>query len=297
MEYIYYKAKNGNFGDDLNAWLWPKFFGESNSNDDYFLGIGSILFKDSAILKTLKNKKKIVFGTGIRPAYKPFVIDDTWDIRFLRGPLSAGALGNKFEFISDAAYSLRLTESFNKFNSAEKKYKVSLMPYFHSVEFFNWKEIAEKLGYHYISPLSESGVEFTLQEMAASEYIITEAMHGAIVADALRVPWSRFVLSTPYTEGSMISEFKWMDWLYSVQVLIDKPVYIQFYRNSFVNRWIKTITAKTIDAKFLLRNMVKKDILSELSAVKNFYLSKDEVVKQIDYRIQEKINSLVKTIL
>ena len=118
-------------------------------------------------------------------------------------------------------------------------------------------------------------------------------MHGAIISDALRVPWSRFILTTPYTEGQMISEFKWMDWLYSVQLIIDKPVYIQFYKNSFANRWIKKITANSLDVKFLLRSMVKKDILSALSEVKNFYLSKDEVIKEVDERIQHKIDGLI----
>lgn len=292
MEYIYFKAKNGNFGDDLNGWLWPKFFGANNSNDDYFIGIGSILFNNSKLLTALKDKKKIVFGTGIRPADKPFVIDETWDIQFLRGPLSSGVLGKKHEYISDGAYALRLIKDFDRFKNINKKYKISLIPYFHSVEYFNWEDICLKLGYHYISPLSESGVEHTLEEVASSEFVITEAMHGAIIADALRVPWSKFILSTPYTEGQMISEFKWMDWLYSVQLLIDNPVYMQLYRNSFANRWIKKLTNKTIDVKFLLRGMVKKDILNQLSSVQNFYLSKDSVIKEIDERIQSKIDGL-----
>ena len=292
VEYIYYKAQKGNFGDDLNGWLWPKFFGANKNNEDYFIGIGSILFKDCIVLKPLRNKKKIVFGSGVKPANEPLVIDDTWDVQFLRGPLSAGALGKKHEYISDGAYALRLIKEFENLQNTPKKYKVSVIPYFHSVEYFNWEEICDQLGFHYISPLAELGIDHVLHEIAASEYIISEAMHGAIIADALRVPWSRFILSTPYTEGQMVSEFKWMDWLYSVQLIIDKPVYIQFYRNSFANKWIKKLTAKTLDVKFLLRNMVKKDILDQLSTVNNFYLSKDEVIKETDERIQHKIDRL-----
>ncbi len=293
LEYIYYKSKKGNFGDDLNGWLWPKFFGESNSNDDYLIGIGSILFKDCVVLKPLNNKKKIVFGSGVKPAKNSLVMDNSWDVQFVRGPLSAGALGKKHEYISDGAYALRLIQEFDKLKNTPKKYKVSVMPYFHSVEYFDWKEICRQLGYHYISPLAESGIENTLQEIAASEQVITEAMHGAIVADALRVPWSRFILSTPYTEGQMISEFKWMDWLYSIQLIIDKPVYIPLYRNSFANQWIKKLTAKTLDVKFLLRHAVKKDILAQLSAVEIFYLSKDEVINVIDEKVQQKIDGLI----
>ncbi len=292
MNYVYFKAKQGNFGDDLNGWLWPQFFGPDNLEDDYFIGIGSILFKESKLLKSLSNKKKIIFGSGIRPAYKPFIIDDTWDVQFLRGPLSAGALGNKHEYISDSAYALRLTKGFKQLITTEKKYKISVIPYFHSLKYFDWENLCQKLGYHYISPLSEAGVEHTMQEIASSEHIITEAMHGAIVADALRVPWSRFILTTPYTEGQMISEFKWMDWLYSAEVLIDKPVYIQFYRNSFLNRWVKTLSNQIIDAKFFLKRKVEEDILKQLSSVTTYYLSKNAVIEKIDNRIQQKITSL-----
>ena len=292
MEYIYYKAKQGNFGDDLNAWLWPKFFGAHNTADDYLLGIGSILFNRSELLKSLQPKRKIVFGSGVRPDYVPLVIDNSWDIRFLRGPLSSAALGNGYKYISDAAYALRLTKDFKHFSSVQKKYEVSLMPYFHSVKYFDWKHICEQLGYHYISPLAEQGVEFTMQEIASSEKLITKAMHGAIVADALRVPWNRFVLSTPYTEGHMVSEFKWMDWLYSVQQCIYNPIHIKLYRSSIINTWVRTITQNVVDVKFFLKGKVIKDVITQLSAVNKYYLSGNDVVKDIDTGIQQQIDKL-----
>lgn len=294
MEYIYYKAKQGNFGDDLNAWLWPKFFGENNPAGDYFIGIGSILFSEHKLLKTLTSKKKIVFGSGAKPGNKPLLIDDTWDVRFVRGPLSVAALGNKHKYISDGAYAVRLIEEFKQLSTVAKKYKVSVMPYFHSTDYFDWKNICRQLGYHYISPLAEDGIEHTLQEIAASEFIISEAMHGAIIADALRIPWSRFVLTTPYTEGHIISEFKWMDWLYSIELIIDKPVLIKFYRNSDVNAWIKNLTRNRIDVKFLPKRKVKQDIIEQLSSVKNYYLSEDTVIKNADAKMHEEISIIRK---
>lgn len=242
MEYIYYKDPKGNFGDDLNGWLWPSIFGnQSIDNDAAFFGIGSILFNENKLITDLRGRKKIVFGTGIRPTFDVFKYDGDWDIKFLRGPLSSFHLDNKFEYITDAAYTLRFIDNFDLLKNTEKKYKVSVMPYFRSAYLFDWKKICDDLGFHYISPLNENGTEYTLKEIASSKYLITEAMHGAIVADILRVPWSRFVLSTPVTEGSMISEFKWMDWLHSINIGRYNSIYINFHRKTFINSSIKKL--------------------------------------------------------
>ncbi len=86
MEYIYYKDAKGNFGDDLNAWLWPQFFGPHDPSSPHaFVGIGSILAHDSPLFRSLNGRRKIVFGTGVRPGYKSFSFDGDWDVRFLRG--------------------------------------------------------------------------------------------------------------------------------------------------------------------------------------------------------------------
>ena len=54
MQLISYISKNGNVGDDLNDWLWPKIFGEkfqSAKEDTAFFGIGSILIKGSEYME------------------------------------------------------------------------------------------------------------------------------------------------------------------------------------------------------------------------------------------------------
>lgn len=268
-------------------------FGIDKKGEDCLLGIGSILYNGSELLSGIQGRKKIIFGSGVRPYYEPLITDDSWDIRFLRGPRSVKSVGRGSMFISDAAYAIRLTKAFEQIQNAEKKYKISLMPYFHSVKYMDWKKVCDRLGYNYISPLSENGVEYTMQQIAASEYIITEAMHGAIVADALRVPWSRFILTTPYTEGQMISEFKWMDWLDSIKISVDSPVFIKLYRNSFINKWVNVLTHKAIDVKFFLRNRVQQDVVTALQRTQKFHLSEDIIIKNIDSKIREQIDILL----
>src|SRR6266850_3493890 len=99
MKLYFHHVKGGNFGDDLNQFLWQKLFGEliGNSDDDLFIGIGSIFDNRLAELK----QKKIVFGTGLRCQRTLPRIDDSYDIRFLRGPVSSQALGRNDPWISD----------------------------------------------------------------------------------------------------------------------------------------------------------------------------------------------------
>lgn len=298
MRYLYFKSEKGNFGDDLNPWLWEQLFGtELDQKDACFFGIGSILHNGNKHLKALKkDEKKIVFGTGVRPAkdYSRFTVDDTWDIRFLRGPLSSFALGGKYPYITDAAYAIRQIPDFSKrFLNKEKKYKTSLMPYFHSVEYFDWKKLCDELGYHYISPYSENGVEETLNEIAASEQLITEAMHGAILADALRVPWHRFILSTPHTEGGLVSEFKWNDWLLSVGMSTIESTFIPFYSKGRVYEFFKNKSKGLLSVETLHKKKILQLMLSKLSKPNGFMLSDDKVLFTLDDKMVREVERIL----
>jgi len=288
MNFVYFKSAIGNFGDDLNPWLWPQLLtsnaGEENSA---FLGIGSILFNGNKILNAYQDQKKIVFGTGIRPSkdFKSFKTDDTWDIRFLRGPLSAMSLGNRHPYITDAAYAMRQLPDFNKYMHCEKKYEISLMPYFGSVSFFDWEGICAKLGYHYISPLSEKGVDFTLMEIASSKRLITEAMHGAILADVLRVPWHRYILSTFNRETARVSEFKWMDWLYSMELGYVDSTFINFYSRNFLDKVFSKLSADKLKSESLAKGKILTDIYQQLGTPKDYFLSEDTRIQEVDEKI------------
>ena len=294
MNLYYFKSDKGNFGDDLNPWLWPQLFDIENiEKETYFLGIGSILNNFDGNLISVKDKKKIVFGTGIRPHvnFSSFQHDQSFDIRFLRGPLSAGMTGNKFPFISDAAYALRQLDSFSA-DDTPKQYDVSVMPYFKSLDYLDWKAICAKLGYNYISPFSEKGVEFTISEIKKSRLLITEAMHGAIVADIYRVPWHRFIFSGPFTEGSMISEFKWADWLQSVGIYNNTATTIPLYTgNKPINQFQKLTNAR-FSIGYFYKARVIESLLNKLAGKLPYYLSDDSVVKTVDERMAEELYKL-----
>lgn len=290
MNYVYYKSEKGNFGDDLNPWLWPKVFGDDVVTDLAFIGIGSILYGENEnIINLKKHTRKIIFGTGIRPSKKPIKIDPTFQVEFLRGPLSSYALKLKYPYIADAAYAIRQIEEFKILLSLNKEYKVSFMPYFKSVTQFNWKKICKDLGINYISPHSENGVEETLSEIAKSELLITEAMHGAILADALRVPWHRIVLTTPITEGPAVSEFKWMDWVYSIGLGSLEVTSINYYKKSFINSLVHKISFDSINVEFFIKRIIENEIINKLKKVDIYYLSEESKMAEIDEKFNDKI--------
>lgn len=297
MNIVYFKSPIGNFGDDLNPWLWPQLLQNSNLNEDVaFLGIGSILFNGNRILNPYQTHKKIVFGTGIRPSndFKRFEYGEEWDIRFLRGPLSSMSIGNEAPYITDAAYALRQLPTFSDYTNIEKKYEVSLMPYFGSVQFFDWEAICKQLGYHYISPLSENGVDFTLREIAASKKLITEAMHGAILADVLRVPWHRYILSTFNRETARVSEFKWMDWLFSLNLGYANATHLDFYSKNVLDKVLGKVSSGLIKSESLVKSNVKAAILEGLSNVSQYYLSDEQEVNRVDEQLAKELYKLNK---
>lgn len=291
MEIVYYKSPAGNFGDDLNGWLWSRIFTKKYRRDILFLGIGSILSQEVDILKELKESDiKVVFGTGVRYSFFPLEFDHNWHVIFFRGPLSSKLYGNDFRYIADAAYCLRQIENFDELACLDKEYDISFMPHVNSTTYFNWKNLCKECGIHYISPYSENGVEFTIREISKSRRIISEAMHGAIVADALRVPWHRFVLSTPFFEGGGVSEFKWQDWLQSIGLGYVRTTYVKLKRRTILNRLIFRFSFKLIDAQFFLKGVVRKDVVRSFRMVKEYYLSSGEILDRIDKELKKEIS-------
>ena len=94
-----------------------------------------------------------------------------------------------------------------------KRYQVSFMPHWESVPRGNWVSICQRAGVNYIDP--GQSVTTVLDQLLASEVVITEAMHGAIVSDALRVPW------IPVLPLRVSHRMKWHDWASALGLTLD----------------------------------------------------------------------------
>jgi len=263
MNIIYFKSDIGNFGDDLNPWLWKKLLGDSNDYDKSldFVGIGSILDN-----RVESNNKKIVFGSGVRDFN--FDINDisNVDIRFVRGPISSKVTNSKY--ITDSAYALRQLPK----KEYTKKHKTAIVPYFRHFYQFNWKLFQKATGIHVIDPTQD--VEQVITEINESETILAAAMHGAILADIYRVPWMRVKFSKHGHESALTSELKWNDWFGSIE-LTDVPThYFDFNFNQKISK------PKQWYALFKMKFKFKKN---------RFIMSSNEVIQDVDQKIKTEI--------
>jgi succinoglycan biosynthesis protein ExoV len=215
---LYYcKTPKGNFGDDLNLWLWPRLAPEACDEQDstLFVGIGTILSHHIPAKPV-----KMVFGAGCWKTGPLPKIDDRWKFYCVRGPLTAARLNldPALALVDPAILARRFLN-----HPSRPKYPVSFMPHLQSMPHADWEELCARIGFHCIDP--RAGVERVLRELRETELLLAEAMHGAIVADALRVPW------IPVRMYSRFAEFKWQDWSQSIRVplkLTDvPPIYAQ----------------------------------------------------------------------
>jgi len=68
MKLLYFESSYGNFGDDLNPWLWsrlqPRLIDRENTDNSILLGIGTILNADLIGDKIAEASEIHVFGSG-----------------------------------------------------------------------------------------------------------------------------------------------------------------------------------------------------------------------------------------
>lgn len=207
MKLQWFRGGRPNFGDELNAWMWPRllpgFFDDDASA--LFLGIGSIIGMpyDPAA-------RKVVFGAGYVSGYHDHVPDvhgADWDVFFVRGPRTARSLGLPDRVgIGDAAILVRTLGLARH----EVPGQIGFMPHWESLPRGNWRAACALAGVRLIDP--SSPVDEVLDAILGCEVMLSEAMHGAIVADALRVPW------IPLLPIDSLHRDKWLDWAESLHV-------------------------------------------------------------------------------
>ena len=232
------EAVHGNFGDDLNRWLWhallPGIWDEDG--DILFVGIGTILDRNLP-----SARQSMVFGTGAGyTAPPPDIATNSarWQIYGVRGPLTARALAlDPSLALTDPAILLATLEEFRGL----PRRGVIFVPHWKSVRYGYWERICAALGIEFVDPCGDS--KAVVRRIASAEKVIAESMHAAIVADAFRVPWIPIALSRE------VSPFKWVDWAASLDlpyrpVCLPASNRIESLRNALL-QW--SVHANTID--------------------------------------------------
>lgn len=285
MKVIYFQDPRGNFGDELNPWLWPRIFGDAitgfghhgketrdqnNSEDLLFYGIGTIL--DDRIPE---RPEKIIFGSGFGYGEQLQSVD-RFNIFFVRGHNTAKVLGlGADKALTDPAVLLR--RFFTPVAEKDKRFDVSFMPHHSSVRGDFWRKACEDLNIHYIDPLG-ADVEKVIDEISSSRLIIAEAMHGAIVADTFRVPWIA-VSSVAETNN-----FKWQDWCGTLGLHYDPVRMIPIFPAPANRPWKKWLNA--------IKQMIRKrQLASVMKARERAQLSSEKILDahrvEMDKRVQQ----------
>lgn len=285
MKIYYYKDKIGNFGDDLNEWLWRKVLPISfDENDEQIvIGIGTLL--NNKLNERLPcTSKKIVLGSGSGYGDK-VKLDDSWKIYFVRGPLTAELLGlDERLAITDPAILIKNTE----FYSYGNQYKYSFMPHHHSCKGIDWEKICANVHVKFVNP--SFSVEKILDIINRTDVLITEAMHGAIVADTLRVPW------VPVKMFDHIFDFKWHDWSKTIGVQYRPQEIIgtlyKVKENSRWNYFNKIFSSNSTNDNKAVD--IFSEALRKVATSGDFVLSSDEKLNEVYERCSESVNLFIK---
>lgn len=209
MQIFYYRGSKLNFGDDLNADLWPHLLPPEvvAAPDVVLVGIGSILTEEWLGKFGHDGERVIVLGSGTSYDLPPRRIGD-WTVLAVRGPLTADLIGRPEAAATDGA--ILLADVPELIGAERPRQDVLFMPHHRSIRRTPWQQISEEAGLRYVSP--QQPVRDILDAYAGASLVVTEAMHGAIVADTLRIPW------IPLTIAPTVDEFKWRDWCLSMDL-------------------------------------------------------------------------------
>lgn len=192
---LFYHAGYKNFGDVMNPWFWDQILpglAKAGGDDVVFSGIGSILND-----RLPAGRVNVVFGSGAGYGEPPQ--QRNWKFYAVRGPGTAKALG-----LSDVAFgdpAILLPRVVPAVAGGERQ--TLFVPHRESGALGGWEKPCNALGIRYVDP--QSDFLQVIRTISGAGLVITESLHGAIIADAYRVPWIPIVLFHS-------SPFKWNDW-------------------------------------------------------------------------------------
>ena len=229
MDVYYYKSNEPNLGDDLNGWIWQRLVPRrlAASDDSVMLGIGTIIGQ-----RIPAATRRIIFtsGLGYNPNI-PSVHGPDWQVIAVRGPLTAAMLGLTPEMaVTDGAILVSLFPEF--FTPPEQRYGAVFVPHISAARAANWRPICIAANVEYLDPREEHFA--ALKRIGRARLVLADAMHAAIIADSLRVPW------IPLASSGEINTFKWLDWTLSMKlpytpVTLRKVSMLQLLQSSVIS--------------------------------------------------------------
>ncbi len=268
-----------NFGDDLNLWLWDRLFPDlrDRQEDTLFSAIGSHM--NRGFFERFADRRHVVFGSGFGYGEPVESLPSQCDVVFVRGPHTAESLGISRDLaVADAATMIRFCIRPNP----DRDIRAAVMPHVASMALDGeaWRIAADSAGIKLIDvrrPLLE-----ILALMSRCEVILTEALHGAIVADALRVDW------IPLVSNPTISSRKWADWCACIGSEY-APERLPTLWGHATDAGLVAQTRRSLKIKLLIRRLKK------LLGKRRRYLSDERHAISVDERLAERTISFCQT--
>lgn len=209
MDLIYYKDRHGNFGDDLNEWIWDDLLPGWKTWDSSvsLVGVGTLL--NATRLDPLRNQKLLIVGSGAGYGTIPKLpLPSNWDVRSVRGPQSARLLGlPKNAGLLDPAVMIPELSEFCRLSTTGLPI---FIPHHTSLGRHDWDVICKTAGIDFVSP--RENAKEVIQRIGAAPLVLAESMHAAILADSFRVPW------IPVRISPWFNADKWSDWAESLDL-------------------------------------------------------------------------------
>lgn len=206
MQLHYHKAPGRNFGDDLNEWIWDALtphLADRGRQDDVLVGLGSILHGNR--LRPYKSQIAVM-GPGYNRG-ETLDADTYRRCRFyaVRGPLTKAkfALDDSVAMLDPGSLVPDLQAPAKKSHQRALfiPHRANLLEQSYR---FPLNDIATQARLELVSPALDSRI--VLERISGASLVVTESLHGAIVADAYRVPWVAVKF------GPLFTPYKWQDW-------------------------------------------------------------------------------------
>jgi succinoglycan biosynthesis protein ExoV len=207
MQLFFWRGKARNFGDELNTLIWPRLLSNFFDDDpaEVFLGIGSILEAGHAACAL-----KVAAGAGYGGYAPAPTLDASWVVHWVRGPRTARRLGLPESYgLGDPA--MLLPQAI--WRSSPPGDAIGFMPHHDSLGRGAWHEAASAAGVKLIDPHGDPAA--IIAAIGSCRVLLSEAMHGVIVADTLRVPWIALRPLAP------VHHAKWLDWAETLDLRIE----------------------------------------------------------------------------
>lgn len=213
MKLMRYEPSVPNFGDDLNTVLWPAlaaplFDGrDGGDGDEAFVGIGTIVGLDPGGYRRLH-----VFSSGA--GYTGAGRWDGLEVQYhcVRGPITARVLGLSADRqLTDGAILAPLVDRFAF--PPRRDRRTLVVPHYETIAFPGWKRAVDWAGFDLVDP--RRNPDEVIAALSGARLVLTESLHGAILADAYGIPWRPFAVSRNFSTA------KWADWAASLDLRVE----------------------------------------------------------------------------